>query len=1392
METPGIAVQLGQEGVWPMDVGNPYETRHAKLMDSFIKKYPIASDTIQSFNHWVKFRLGDMMENSIIPIRDPNNHDTGYFIRIELAKIYPPFKRINDGRNNYTLPITPMLCRLTGASYTAEIWVYLKIYHQSNPTVPVAYHFHPERPQVPMEIKSAQIPVILHSKLDILTHNGLDEVSLLKHGECPTDPGGYFLVNGPRTVLISDKLAMNKILITPFKTPSGVMSTECFFTSMGVTKSTKVILRRGPPGINNQIRLFVNIPRFKIDNRPTNINSINAVRYMTGRSIEQVLQMLREFYPADERRAQQVHNTLLPTIWVANSTSDQDLESAILDEIIRDPNDKPGSLRTLMNREMFPESNDVEQKGYTVCLMIVRYAENIAGLRKTDNRDAYQNKHFNNAPAQLEIDFRRQWGIEITNNLEKFAKDKLQKMLEDQRVGKTKQYDLSRIHQVVTSPAFIDALARKQTDFAIDIFKHLEDIFQSGAGRKSKFLGMTAIDPGETKTPQARASHITRVSTNVEAKAKIVGLRVVAPDQGGFIDVTETPEGDKSGLVKHKALTCRLSIPRLIDPLLNEISHLVRREGKGGIYTSILLVNGLFSGWVDGKAAFAILQQRKRTGFFATESIVLEGTTLSIYTTGSRPTRPLLIMNQQTRRLVIEEKDLWNASFDILLQNGCVEWLDPTEVDNSYIASSYDLIIRTRLEYAIASEQLEQIRPFFAAVNPYLVNQEKIYQLKSRPDASAILAEHPEYFQLDPSMLNLVNQDLIRLIKTEVFPSLVSTEDYRKYLKDANNGRLSDNQIAELADLFSRIYQGREKMEKQTRIKASFKHCEIDPQAILGVVSSTNPYPDHSQGPRVPYNTGMEKQGLGIIDSHIELRYETTTKFLPYSTQPITSTQTYRRYFSQTPGGFTPMVAICAFDGYNQEDALVIKKEAADRGLFEIMIYRTIRCNERSSEVTGLERKTEYISPYRPEAYMNTGAAWRKPIKENKPPEGSNVGIYSKLDPDYGIVRPGELVVPGDCLVFKIRQIISGSGNQITEYYEDASEYVSEGEQGFIDSILITNTGDKGVKGKTQAGRVIEIRIRERRGPEIGDKMYTRYAQKATVSRKVPTAELPFTKNPDGSRGISPDIIINAMTIPSRMTIGLMIEGIMSKAAILAGTLSPSLTDATAFRRRFPTDDPLNLKEYRRYLQEAMKILEVNGYNPDGSENMYIVSQHDGKERQIKTPIFMAPLYYKYLPHMATKKSQVRSGGKIKMSTRQALGGKKRGSGLRLGEMERDAMISHAVSNVLREEFCLASDVFRAVFCRVCGIPAIVDYQNAQVICNNCDLRNPEDLHPVPRVAPMIPSDNSGNKKRFTFVDIEQARKDFCVSVVPFVFIMTRNLVSGAMMDLHLDFPQKS
>ena len=256
---------------------------------------------------------------------------------------------------------------------------------------------------------------------------------------------------------------------------------------------------------------------------------------------------------------------------------------------------------------------------------------------------------------------------------------------------------------------------------------------------------------------------------------------------------------------------------------------------------------------------------------------------------------------------------------------------------------------------------------------------------------------------------------------------------------------------------------------------------------------------------------------------------------------------------------------------------------------------------------------------------------------------------------------------------------------------KEASSVIRQEEQGTIDAVFITEDG--------QGNKVIRIKTRDLRIPELGDKFATPHGQKGVLGAIIPENDVPFT-----SKGIKPDLILNPHSIPGRMTVGYLIELLAGKV----GSLSGKIIDGTGFSGQ--------------RVEDLEGELEKLGFRFDGKETVY--NGITGKMMNLK--IYVGDMYYLKLKYMVSNKMHARASGKVTLLTRQPIEGRAKGGALRLGEMEQQALVAHGASLLLKERY--DSDKVILHICSKCGAIAIEDNIRNKLTCPMC---NSQEIEPV-------------------------------------------------------------
>ena len=432
-----------------------------------------------------------------------------------------------------------------------------------------------------------------------------------------------------------------------------------------------------------------------------------------------------------------------------------------------------------------------------------------------------------------------------------------------------------------------------------------------------------------------------------------------------------------------------------------------------------------------------------------------------------------------------------------------------------------------------------------------------------------------------------------------------------------------------------------------------YTHMEIDPSLILGVMGNMIIYPENNPVTRNAFSCGQSKQAVSVYHTNYQMRIDKMGVVLNYGQTPLIKSR-YLEYINneEQPYGVNAIVAIMCYSGYNVEDAILINEGAIQRGIFRTTYFSSYETREESSKVTGM-----------------TNSKFANIEKNNV--IGKKQGYdYSFLD-DHGLVKENTEINEKIILIGKINSSLINK-----DVWMDDSVKTKKGQLGYVDKSFIT-LGEEGYN-------VAKVRVREERLPAIGDKMASRAGQKGTLGLIIHEDDMPFTED-----GIRPDLIINPHALPSRMTIGQIIESLFGKVCTSYGAYG----DCTAFQVKGPN--------YSTYAP----LLVKSGFHSSGNQILY----NGMSGQQLEADIYIGPTYYMRLKHMVKDKINYRARGPNTALTRQPVQGRANDGGLRIGEMERDGVLAHGMSYFLNESFMLRGekqDYFIAI-CNKTGSIAI-------------------------------------------------------------------------------------
>ncbi len=412
-------------------------------------------------------------------------------------------------------------------------------------------------------------------------------------------------------------------------------------------------------------------------------------------------------------------------------------------------------------------------------------------------------------------------------------------------------------------------------------------------------------------------------------------------------------------------------------------------------------------------------------------------------------------------------------------------------------------------------------------------------------------------------------------------------------------------------------------------------HLEIDPIVMFGLCSSLVPFGNFSQSARIAFGSKNQKQTIGFYAANFSVRLDMDVNLLHSAHLPLVKSYIHDlSEYEKHPSGQNITVAVMAYMGYNMEDAVILNRASIERGF----------------------ARSTYFRPSIAEELRYSGGLMDEICVPDKDVKGYKTEEDYKLLEEDGIIYPEAKVKEDDVIIGKVSppRFLSSMDeyNLASNTRRESSMSLKHGDQGVIDFVALTEN-DEG-------NRLIQVRIRDQRIPEIGDKFTSRHGQKGIVGMILPYTDMPFS-----SSGIVPDLIFSPHGIPSRMTISHLIELLGGKV----GALSGRFIDGTTFSSEMESD--------------LRSELLTHGFKENGTEIMY-----DGVTgKQYVAKIYLGSMYYFKLKHMVANKLHSRARGPIQLLTRQPTEGRAKEGGLRLGEMEKDTFVAHGASLLLKERF---------------------------------------------------------------------------------------------------------
>jgi DNA-directed RNA polymerase II subunit RPB2 len=729
-------------------------------------------------------------------------------------------------------------------------------------------------------------------------------------------------------------------------------------------------------------------------------------------------------------------------------------------------------------------------------------------------------------------------------------------------------------------------------------------------------------------------SQLRKFNLPLDASAKVVGPRLLHASQWGFIDPVDTPDGGNIGLHKHMAISTLVTsgssaIP-LIKWLRSNIPLKLLQECTTAFLgvTTKLIINGSWIGVVTNPlGTIRRLKLYRRNGLiptFTSISFNYDQNEIYIYTDAGRLTRPIFYLNSGENNASIDDVDEFFEDND---EEG------GASSDNASKKNKESQQKRERTEEGERGVKSKVTHSHHETItdkiNSHTYSWENVISGFMDKKDPQFHTKNNKIYEVSELYDNITKITDNKLIVNKAIVDYIDTAEEEGALIATTN-----------EDLHKSKY---------------FTHMEINPSFILGVLGNLIIYPENNPLPRNAFSCGQSKQAVSLYHSNYQMRIDKMGVVLNYGQIPLVKSR-YLEYINkeQMPYGVNTIVAIMSHTGYNVEDAILINEGSVKRGLFRTTYYSMYEAREESPQVSGSSTMMYFDN------IMGKNVSGIKPGYD-----------YSHLD-KWGIIKENTAL---DDKMVLIGKITSDSSAAISvNNAVDSSVFPKKGQLGFVDKAFITE-GEEGF-------RLAKIRVREERLPAIGDKMASRAGQKGTIGLIIPEQDMPFTAD-----GVRPDLIINPHALPSRMTIGHLIESLLGKACVTYGGFG----DCTAFANK-----GMHTEVYDSIMVNA-------GYHSSGNQVMY----NGLTGEQLSSDIYIGPTYYMRLKHMVKDKINYRARGPNTMLTRQSVQGRANDGGLRIGEMERDGILAHGCAKFLNESYMVRGDEYYMAVCNKSGGIAI-------------------------------------------------------------------------------------
>ena len=1089
-----------------------------------------------------------------------------------------------------------------------------------------------------------RFPVMLHSKLCIL--RDLPSVVAFQMGECKNDKGGYFIVDGREKAIIpQEKFADNMMYIRKINDDQNKYRTSCIMRTVSENASkperTLKVSVVSPTDKFTHMNIVVDVPNIRAP-IPLFI-LMRALGVITDKEIIEICLL-------DMEKNKHMMEHFRPCVHDAGMIFSQEDALDFLAKLTK-RHSVYGVHDILMNYFLpnVGEDNYIT-KAYFLGHMVFELLQVDHNIKPETDRDSFKFKRLELTGDLLFGLTKEYYKLQLQHVFQKLDKEiyyQHNKITKDDLKSRKRRSDIQR--KILSSTQ--DVITMNKQGFEDLIHMNKDDLFKErvlesgikkamkgnwGASAHTKRLGIVQVF--NRLSFNSALSMLRKVNLPLDASAKVVGPRLLHSSQYGIIDGIDTPDGGNIGLHKHLAIMAHVSRHISLEKMIKWLQQTMpyyyyETESPEYIESKTkLFVNGQWVGIL--LKPFHYVER-----FKAYRRLGCLPWSVSIsFNIAQNKIDIFCDAGRLSRPIYYSNTHMQLVENDFLKYN---THLDAAQRNGKGIQA------KNYLSLTKNTELYEKV-----VANDFTWSQVVRGVLKPQIELDETHADSTQLYTLSSLYGEKHEHKYIANI-SEPLPSKYTEKCGIIDFVDTNECETS--MMATYVDEYMNAFTpGSESGPAQL-----FTHVELHPSINFGIMGNQIIYAENNPVTRNSFSCGQTKQAVSLYHSNFDNRFDKMGVILNYGQVPLIKSRYLQHIQNEEhPYGENTIVAIMSYSGYNVEDAVLINKAAVERGLFRTTYYSTVETREESTEVAGATKDAMFYNVGN-DTHVDGKRSWYD---------------FSQLD-DNGIVKEGTVLHEHSVLVGKVIK------DPESEQLVDDSVYAKKGMSGTVDKVFVSHD--------EEGFRIAKIRIRQERIPAIGDKMASRAGQKGTIGILVPHEDMPFTRG-----GIVPDIIINPHAIPSRMTLGQLVEMLFGKSLLHRGGFG----DCTPFVNQGP----------KNMTYGAM--LENYGYSKTGTEVLYSGFTGD----QLTSDIFIGPTYYMRLKHMVKDKINHRARGPRQLLTRQTVQGRANEGGLRIGEMERDGVIAHGATAFLRESFMVRGDEYKMAICNNSGTIAVYNVETKQ------------------------------------------------------------------------------